>query len=338
MKKLLISGGAGFIGHHVLLYFLENTNYEIISLDRLDYSGDLNRIEEILRDKPESIRQRVKIVFHDLKAELNPSLVDRIGRVDIIIHMAAASHVTRSIQAPIEFVQDNVLGTLHLLEYARRVPNLERFVYFSTDEVFGASVSKEPFREHDRYNATNPYSASKAAAEELCVAYENTYKLPIYITHTMNVFGERQSPEKFVPMCIERLVRRQKLVIHYDANTGAIGRRSYLHAEDVADALLYILNLKNIPWPVNHKGGRCRKFNIASDEEFDNLELAIMISEIAELPLTYDLVDPNLERPGHDMRYLISGEYLRSLGWVKKRPVKESMRKVVEYTLSKLAA
>ncbi len=333
MKRLLITGGAGFIGHHVILYFLENTDYDIISLDRLDFSGDLNRIEQIIRDKPASFRSRVRIVFHDLKAELNDSVVRKIGEVDIIIHMAAASHVTRSIKAPMEFVQDNVVGTVNLLEYARKMRGLERFIFFSTDEVFGASVSDVPFSEHDRYNATNPYSASKAAAEELCVAYENTYKLPIYTTHTMNVFGERQSPDKFIPMCIQKLLGHERLVIHYDARTGVIGSRSYLHARDVADALHFILSLENIPWPPNHTGGRCRKFNIASDEEFNNLEIAELIAEFSGLALNYDLVDPNIDRPGHDMRYLISGDYLRSLGWTKKRSVRESMKDVVAYTL-----
>lgn len=333
MKNLLVTGGAGFIGHHLIDYFLDTTNYNIVSLDRLDFSGDLNRIEQILRNKPASVRSRVRVVFHDLKAELNSRIISKIGRVDIIIHMAAASHVTRSITAPMEFVQDNVVGTVNMLEYARKIKSLERFVFFSTDEVFGASTSDKPFAEHDRYNATNPYSASKAAAEELCVAYENTYGLPIYITHTMNVFGERQASEKFIPMCIQKLLKNERLVIHYDAATGVIGSRSYLHARDVADAVHFILSLKDIPWPPNHSGGRCRKFNIASDEEFNNLEIAEMIAEFSGLALNYDLVDPNIDRPGHDMRYLISGDYLRSLGWAKKHSVRESIKKVIEYTL-----
>ena len=334
-KRLLITGGAGFIGHHVVHYFLENTDYDIVSLDRLDFSGDLNRLQSILQDVTPEQRKRVKVVYHDLKAELNEYVTDKIGHIDIVIHMAAASHVTRSIKFPMEFVQDNVIGTVNMLEYARKIPNLERFIYFSTDEVFGASYSDVPFKEYDRYNATNPYSASKAAAEEMCIAYENTYKLPIYITHTMNVFGERQSPEKYVPMCIKKLVAGEKLSIHYDAKTNLIGSRSYLHAQDVADALLFLLNMKDFVLPEHNSGIHCPKFNIASDEEFDNLEMATMIAEYSGIPLEYQLVDPHIERPGHDMRYLICGDYMRSLGWKKKRSVRESMKKVVEYTLGK---
>jgi dTDP-glucose 4,6-dehydratase len=335
-KRLLITGGAGFIAHHVVLFFLKNTDYEIISLDRLDFSGDLNRLNEILNEVDIDTRKRVAVVHHDLKAQINEYIRERIGHIDIIIHMAAASHVTRSIKFPLEFVQDNVIGTVNLLEYARTSLKLERFIYFSTDEVFGASVTNVPFKEHDRYNATNPYSASKAAAEQMCVAYHNTYGVPIYITHTMNVFGERQSAEKYVPMSIIKISKGQKLNIHYDKKTGKIGSRSYLHAQDVADALLFLLNLKEIKFPEGHDGGKCPKFNIASNDEYDNLEIAQLISDCMGVPFGYELTDPNIERPGHDMRYLISNDYMRSLGWSKKMTVKEQMQKVVDYTIASL--
>jgi dTDP-glucose 4,6-dehydratase len=159
-------------------------------------------------------KRRVKIVFHDLKAEINSQIESAIGKPDIILHLAAASHVDRSILYPMEFVQDNVVGTVNLLDYARRLTKIEKFVYFSTDEIFGNAPESVSYSEYDRYNSTNPYSASKASAEEFCVAYENTYKLPIYITHTMNVFGERQHPEKFIPMTIQRVRDSQKVFIH----------------------------------------------------------------------------------------------------------------------------
>ena len=200
MKKVLITGGAGFIAHHLIFYLLKNTNWNIVSLDRLDYSGNLNRLDSILSISSKIDKSRVKIVYHDLKSEINPWIKKEIGEIDIILHLAAGSHVDRSIDYPMEFVLDNVVGTANILEYARDVNlsnQLERFVYFSTDEVFGPAPKGIDYKENDRYNSTNPYSATKAGGEELAVAYENTYNLPVYITHTMNVFGERQHPEKF---------------------------------------------------------------------------------------------------------------------------------------------
>lgn len=182
-KRVLITGGAGFIGHHVIDLFLAKTDWEIISLDRLDYSGNLNRLDNVVRSYPPEVRKRVKIVWHDLKAEIAEINQNLIGDVNIILHLAASSHVDRSISHPMEFVQDNTIGTVNLLNYARRLPNLERLIYFSTDEIFGVAPPGVAYKERDRYNSTNPYSASKAAAEEFCVAYENTYKLPIFVTH-----------------------------------------------------------------------------------------------------------------------------------------------------------
>ena len=182
-KTALITGSAGFIAHHVIYFLLKNTDWNIISLDRLDFSGNLNRLSDILKDEPE-FKKRIKIVYHDLRSEINQYVSDMIGEIDFILHLAAASHVTRSIKYPLEFIQNNVNGTAHILEYAR-TKQIERFVYFSTDEVFGPAIPNVMFSEYDRYNACNPYSASKAAAEELCVAYQNTYNLPIYITHIL---------------------------------------------------------------------------------------------------------------------------------------------------------
>lgn len=338
MKKIMITGGAGFVAHHVVEYFLRNTAYEIVCLDRLDFSGDLNRLQQMSKQLDVDMLKRLKVVHHDLKAEINSYVSERIGDVDVILHLAAASHVTRSIQYPMEFINDNIIGTANLLEFARKLKKLERMIYFSTDEVFGSSIGEYKFKEYDRYNATNPYSASKAAGEELCVAYHNTYGVPIYITHTMNIFGERQSYEKYIPMTIRKIYEGKKITIHYDSRTNSIGSRTYLHAKDVADALLFLLNLNEFKFPNNHIGGKCPKFNISSDEEYNNLEIAKIISEIMKVDLDYELVDPNVERPGHDMRYLISGEYMASLGWRKKRTVAESLVSVVRHTLEELKA
>ena len=249
MKKVLITGGAGFIAHHVIDYILKNTNWNIVTLDRLDISGNLNRLYEILENYSQEDKNRVKIVFHDLKAEINSQIKSEVGSPDIILHLAAASHVDRSIKFPMEFVQDNVVGTVNLLNFAREIKNLEKFVYFSTDEIFGNAPEKVSYKEYDRYNSTNPYSASKAAAEEFCVAYENTYKMPIFITHTMNVFGERQHPEKYIPMVIKRARDGEKVFVHSNKEKTMAGSRHYIHAKDVADGLMFILNLGHFALP-----------------------------------------------------------------------------------------
>ena len=216
-KTALITGGAGFIAHHLIGQILKNTDWNVVTLDRLDYSGNLNRLHDLMTSFDPDVRKRVKIVHHDLKAELNPLVRNEVGDVDYIIHLAAGSHVDRSIDYPMEFVMDNVVGTCNILEFARtQKDNLERFIYFSTDEVFGPAPDGIKYKENDRYNSTNPYSASKAGGEELAVAYENTYGVPIYVTHTMNVFGERQHPEKFIPMCIRKARDGESVTIHSD--------------------------------------------------------------------------------------------------------------------------
>jgi dTDP-glucose 4,6-dehydratase len=133
-KKIMITGAAGFIGHHVVSYFLKNTDYDIVCLDRLDFSGDLNRLSQILKDIEPETKKRVRVVHHDLKAEFNNYIIDKLGDVNFILHMAASSHVTRSIKFPVEFINDNVIGTTNVLEYARKLKNLERMIYFSLQE------------------------------------------------------------------------------------------------------------------------------------------------------------------------------------------------------------
>jgi dTDP-glucose 4,6-dehydratase len=261
MKKVLITGGAGFIAHHLIYFLLRNTNWNIISLDRLDYSGNLNRLDNILSKASKNEKSRVKVVFHDLKAEINPWIKKELGDIDIILHLAAGSHVDRSIDYPLEFVLDNVVGTANILEYARFINDnngLERFIYFSTDEIFGPAPKGVNYKENDRYNSTNPYSASKAGGEELAVAYENTYNLPIFITHTMNVFGERQHPEKFIPMCIKKIRDGEKVTIHSDKTKTIPGTRHYIHAEDVAEAIYFLLT-KDIEAEIDFGGAKVSK-------------------------------------------------------------------------------
>lgn len=329
--NVLLTGGAGFIGHHIIEYLLSNTDWNIISLDRLDFSGNLNRINEVVSENKD--KTRVRVVHHDLRAAISPQIADIIGNVDYILHVAASSHVTRSIKYPMEFVENNVIATVNLLEYARGLKDLKRFIYFSTDEVFGPAINGYQFYEYDRMNPTNPYSASKAAGEVMCVAYQNTYNLPIYITHTMNVYGERQNPEKYIPMVLKKISNNEKIIVHYDSKSGKFGTRCYLHAKDVASALVFILNLPDMK-PYSEFGGKCPKFNIAADKQYSNIEILGIISDALKVNVEYEKVDPNIDRPGHDFSYSISGEYLRKLGWCPSMEVEERLPLVSEWYMN----
>ena len=333
-KRVLITGGAGFVAHHLIGQVIKNTDWEIVSLDRLDYSGNLNRLHDIMLTFDVETRKRVKIVHHDLKAELNPLVRSEVGDVDYILHLAAGSHVDRSIDYPMEFVMDNVVGTCNILEFARtQKHNLERFVYFSTDEIFGPAPDDIKYKENDRYNSTNPYSATKAGGEELAVAFHNTYDLPIYITHTMNVFGERQHPEKFIPMCIKRARDGEVVTVHSDKTKTIAGSRHYIHAEDVASALLFLLDHKGEFEPT-WGNAKCPKFNIVGSEELNNLELAQIIADAQNKELKYEMVDFHSSRPGHDLRYALSGDKMRELGWVPAKSVRERIAQVTQWTLA----
>jgi dTDP-glucose 4,6-dehydratase len=331
-KTILVTGGAGFIAHHLIDKLLTETDYRIVTLDRLDYSGNLNRLNEVVMAHPVQERKRVRVVHHDLKAELNSQIRSHIGKVDMIAHLAAGSHVDRSITYPMEFVQDNVVGTVNLMDYARNLDNLELFAYFSTDEVFGPAPDGISYKENDRYNSTNPYSASKAAAEEMVVAYENSYGLPAIITHTMNVFGERQHPEKYIPMCIKRVRDNQRITVHSNPEKTKAGSRHYIHARDVADALMFLYNYDLSKLPTTYGGAKCQKFNIVGAEEFDNLELAQFIADTQGRPLNYEMVDFHSSRPGHDLRYALDGSKMKDMGWTPQ-PVKKRLGEVINWTL-----
>ena len=336
MKNVLITGGAGFIAHHLIHFLLKKTNWNIVSLDRLDYSGNLNRLDHILSQLEEKDKQRVKIVFHDLKSEINPWIENEIGEIDIILHLAAGSHVDRSIDYPMEFVLDNVVGTANILNFAKKLNDengFERFIYFSTDEVFGPAPKSVDYSENDRYNSTNPYSATKAGGEELAVAYENTYGLPVYITHTMNVFGERQHPEKFIPMCIKKIRDGEPITIHSDKTKTIPGSRHYIHAEDVAEAIYFLLTNK-INSQIDFGGAKCPKFNIVGSEEIDNLQLAKIIAAAQGKKLKYEMVDFHSSRPGHDLRYSLSGEKMKKLGWQPSIMLTERIKQVVTWSLN----
>jgi|TARA_B100001175_G_scaffold281433_1_gene259795 dTDP-glucose 4,6-dehydratase len=331
-KKILITGGAGFIAHHLVDKILSTTDWEIVTLDRLDFSGNLNRLHEVVSSYSLSDQKRVRIIHHDLKAEINPEIISAIGKVDYISHLAAGSHVDRSITHPLEFVMDNVVGTAHILDYARKLDSLERFAYFSTDEVFGPAPNGINYKENDRYNSTNPYSASKAGGEELVVAFENTYGLPSIITHTMNVFGERQNIEKYIPMVIKKVRDSETVTVHANKERKIAGSRHYIHAEDVSEAILFLYNYDISSISADKTGAKCQKFNIVGKDEIDNLELAKFIANVQNKDLKYKMVDYHSQRPGHDLRYSLDGSKMKGMGWEPKSAF-ERLETVVQWSL-----
>ena len=323
MNHVLITGGMGFVGHHMVDYLLRNTDATIAILDRLDVSGNINRLTAL--ESWEKNKNRVKFVWHDMRAEMynNEILCTMLGKPDTVLHIGAGSHVDRSIEDPLSFVMDNVVGTCNILNYARRLDNLKNFVYFSTDEVFGPAPEGVNYKEWDRYQSGNPYSATKAGGEELCLAFENTYKMPIMVSHCMNIFGERQHPEKFIPSCIRKIQRGEKIIIHANSTLTKAGSRFYIHAQNVCSGVDFILK--------NGKTGD--KYNIVGEKEIDNLSLAQMIAKIIDKPLNYELVDFHSSRPGHDLRYALDGTKLKEMGWVLPANLEQSMANVVDWSL-----
>ena len=210
-KTIVVTGGCGFIGHHFIEHLMINTDWNIIILDKLSYAS--NGFER-LRDTGCLNNSRIKVYTNDLINPLPDGLKKEIGdNVNYIVHMAAETHVDNSIKDPGLFIKNNIESTFNMLEYARTLEHLETFFYFSTDEVFGPALNDKLFKEWDRHKPTNPYSASKSAAEQICVSYENTYKIPLMIVNVMNAFGERQHVEKFIPLCIKKVLNNEKVYI-----------------------------------------------------------------------------------------------------------------------------
>lgn len=319
-KNILITGGCGFIGHHVVEHFLRKSDYNIFVLDKLNYASfGLERLKSFgaLDNK------RVKVFTVDISYALSTGLKKELGDINTIIHMAAESHVDNSIEEPRTFFQNNINGTVEMLEYAKELDNLENFFYFSTDEVYGYAPDGTDYKEWDRHKPTNPYSASKSAAENICIAYENTYKIPIMSVNVMNAFGERQHVEKFIPMTIKNVLEGNKVLIHSYPNKERAGSRFYIHARNIAEAVLFLT--KN--------GEIGEKYNIVGEQEVDNLELAEFIANAIGKPLNYEMVDFHSKRPGHDLRYSLCGKKMNSLGWKIPVGFEQALTKTIQWTI-----
>lgn len=349
-KKVLITGAAGFIGHHLVEHLLKNTDWNIVCLDRLDTSGNVNRLTDI--DVWQEQKTRVKFFHTDLRAEINDSLAGMLARAfgdinvemgvrafDHIIHMAAGSHVDRSITDPLAFVQDNVIGTAHLMDVIRRFKGPDhdlflakdgKFLYFSTDEVFGPAPEGVAYKEWDRFNPNNPYAAAKAGAEDLAIAYAHTYKINTIITHCMNVFGERQHSEKFVPLCVKKILAGETITIHSNKEKTKAGTRFYLHTRNVCDAVMFLLEKGATLDGSGTKG----KYNIVGNLEVSNLQMAEFIAKILGKDLKYEMVDFHSSRPGHDLRYALDGSLMKEIGWVPPVSFEESLKRTIEWTVA----
>lgn len=321
MVKIVLTGGCGFIGHHFAEYIHKNTDWEIIIFDKLTYASmGLNR----LRNNLLLYSSRVKVYTIDLCNDISEGIKKEIGNdIDYIVHMAAETHVDNSIKEPKKIITNNVNSTICLLEWARELKNLKIFFYFSTDEVFGPALGNTLYKEWDRHRPTNPYSASKSAAENICISYENTYKLPLMIVNVMNAFGERQHVEKFIPLCIKKILNDELIEIHSYPDKLISGTRFYIHSQNIANAVLFLIN--------NGKIGE--KYNISGEKEVSNLELAQMIASYMGKELKYTMVDFHSDRPGHDLRYGLDGTKIYDLGWKPTFDFKKSLEKTVIWTL-----
>ena len=321
-KTILITGGCGFIGHHFVEHVFINTDWNIIVIDKLSYAS--NGFER-LRDTEILDTERIKVFTCDLILPLSDGVIKEIGNIDYIVHMAAETHVDNSIKDPKLFLDNNIQSTYNLLEYARNhLPNLKTFFYFSTDEVFGPALNGKLFKEWDRHKPTNPYSASKSAAEQICIAYENTYNIPLMIVNVMNAFGERQHVEKFIPLCIKKIMNNEKIFIHSYPDKKTSGTRFYFHGRNIASAVLFLIK--------NGKQGE--KYNISGEKEVSNLEMAQMIAKFMDKELIYEMVDFHSTRPGHDLRYGLDGSKLFDMGFSLPLNFEESLQKTVQWTLN----
>lgn len=329
MKKLILTGSNGFVGHHVLDHLLRNTDWHIYCIDKLSYSSfGLKRLKEISA----LTNPRVTFFSFDLCQEIPLGLVEEISDANYILHIAAESHVDNSIEDPKNFIKNNIDSTINLLEFCRKsCYNLEKFLYFSTDEVFGNAPDGAAYKEGDRHNCGNPYSASKSASESICESYCNTYGLPIIITNTMNIIGERQHSEKFIPKVIKSIKNDEKIFIHCYPDGKKSGSRFYIHARNVADAFIYIL--KNSEEKLDSKDASLGRYNIVGVKELSNLEVVQIISKIMNKKSDYELTDFHSSRPAHDLRYALNGEKLSKLGWKPPVDLEESIKKTVNWTL-----
>ena len=329
MKRVLLTGAAGFVGSHVLRHLLINTDWEIVCPVTFRHKGMQDRIRINCEDNLDYLK-RIKIVHCDLSFPISKVTANEFGKIDIVFNVASESHVDRSIDQPASFIINNVSLACHLLDWARTA-DLENFIHVSTDEVYGPAVGNHAHQEWvDLHRPSNPYSASKAAQEDIAFAYWRTYGIPLVITNTMNIIGESQDTEKYVPMVISKVLKNEVVPIHGNPEKNIVGSRFYLHARNQADGLLFVSKLNS---PKYGDADEPNKFNIVGEREINNLEMAQAIADYVGKPLRYEIIDFHSSRPGHDLRYALDGSRIAEAGWKAPIEFEVSLERVVTWTL-----
>ncbi len=320
MEKILVTGGAGFIGRHLIKRLLKTTDAKIYNIDKLSYASDDSEIRAL----PES-KNRYQLLPYDLK---NEDLIYEwlsLLKPNKIFHLAAESHVDNSIRSPRDFIYSNIVGTFNLLEACRHyITEPYKFLHVSTDEVFGSlhpDTIDTYFVETTPYNPRSPYSASKAASDHLVMAWHNTYNFPAVITNCSNNYGPGQYPEKLIPMTITNALKCQKITVHGEGKN----IRDWLHVEDHIDALLLVMD----------KGEIGQQYCIGGDGERTNIEvvqtICNMLDQLRPIPGSHaDLITHVRDRPGNDLRYAIDPRKIQRLGWKAKYTFEEGLREVVK--------
>jgi dTDP-glucose 4,6-dehydratase len=309
MKNILVTGGCGFIGSNFINYMLDTyTDIFIVNVDRLDYCADMNNVYH---------KERYRLVVTDLNNSVILNNTLESYNIDSIVHFAAQSHVDNSFGNSIQFTKDNVLGTHTLLECCRVYGKIKKFVHISTDEVYGEVDNEhQGCNEKSLLNPTNPYAATKAAAEFLVKSYYHSFKLPIVITRGNNVYGPRQFPEKLIPRFITKLLNNEKCPIHGQGKT----RRNFIYSGDVSKAVDVILR----------KGEINEIYNIGSDDEYSVIE--VLNKLLKELNISKSIEDVSEfveDRAFNDFRYCIDSSKLELLGWKKTISFEDGLKQTI---------
>ncbi|MCL2042032.1 MAG: dTDP-glucose 4,6-dehydratase [Bacteroidales bacterium] len=323
--KVLITGGAGFIGSHVVRHFVNKyADYHIFNLDKLTYAGNLENLKDVEN------RPNYTFIKADIVEEKEMLRLFEQHRFDYVIHLAAESHVDRSISNPNDFVFTNIVGTVNLLNAARSIWNGEterkRFYHVSTDEVYGSLDETGLFTEDSRYDPRSPYSASKAGSDHLVRAYFHTFNLPVVISNCSNNYGSHQFPEKLIPLFINNIVNNKPLPVYGKGENV----RDWLWVEDHVRAIDLIL----------HIGKTGETYNIGGNNEWKNIDLIRLLCTIMDKKLHREtgesarLITFIKDRAGHDLRYAINASKLtQELGWQPSLPFETVLEKTVDWYL-----